>query len=52
MWAIFVYPSNNDRVRSEQWQELLTKKDSLGHNWVLGVDFNDIRHPKEKKAAE
>lgn len=48
MWAIFVYASNKDSIRLEQWQELTDRKRDWGNNWVLGGDFNDIRYPTEK----
>lgn len=47
-WAIFVYASNKEKTRMEQWQELLDRKGDWGNKWILGEDFNDIRHPSEK----
>lgn len=51
MCAIFIYAINNERVRSEQWQESLARKDNQGNKWILGGDFNDSRHPEEKKSG-
>lgn len=51
MWAIFVYASNKDRIRAEQRQDLIDKKDHQGDKWILGGDFNDIRKPDEKKSG-
>lgn len=51
MCAIFIYAINNERVRSKQWQESLAKKDNQGNKWILGGDFNDNRHPEEKKSG-
>lgn len=48
MWAIFVYASHIERVRKEQWEELLIRKGSWGSRWVLGGDLNDIRTAREK----
>lgn len=47
-WAVFIYASNKEPIRVEQWQELIVRKQDWGTNWVLGGDFNDIRHPSEK----
>lgn len=44
MLAIFVYGSNNDRIR----QELMTKRGRWGGKWILREDFNDIRCPEKK----
>lgn len=52
MWAVFVYASNKEAVRLEQWQELINKKRDWGNNWVLGGDFNDIRYPSAKGRRE
>lgn len=49
MWAIFVYASNRDRIRTEQRQELLVRKEQWGNSWILGGDLNDIRSSEEKK---
>lgn len=48
MWAIFVYACNKEKTRMDQWQELLDRKRDWGYNWILGGDFNDIRHPSDK----
>lgn len=53
MWAIFVYASIRDRIRKDQWDELLSKSRQWGDRWILGKggrwgDFNEIREPGEK----
>lgn len=48
MWAIFVYASNKEKVRAEQWEELWAKKGQWGKKWILEGNFNDIRRPKKK----
>lgn len=48
IWAIFLYGSIKERTRTEQWQELWTRKRKWIDKWILGGDFNDIRNPKEK----
>lgn len=47
--AVFVYASNKDKVRAEQWKELLARKTSWGNNWILEGDLNDIRNKEEKR---
>lgn len=36
MWAIFVYASVKDKVRTEQWHELYIKSRPWGYRWILG----------------
>lgn len=48
IWAAFVYASNCERVRKDQWQELKDRMNCWGDRWVLGGDFNEIRKPHEK----
>ena len=50
-WAVFVYASNKEGVRKEQWKELLSRKGSWGSNWCLGGDLNDIREQDEKRGG-
>lgn len=35
MWAVFVYASNKENVRIEQWEELWTKRGKWGTKWIL-----------------
>lgn len=49
MWAVFLYASIRDKIRCEQWQELIRRSRSLGDRWILGSDFNDIRDPDDKE---
>lgn len=51
MWAVFVYASNKSKERAEQWEGLSKKKSQWGENWILGGDFNEIRHPLEKQGG-
>lgn len=46
-----MYASVNERVRTNQWQELYIKSRKLGDRWMLGRDFNDIRYPQEKRGG-
>lgn len=51
LWVIFVYASNKERERIDQWNELWLKKNTWGTRWLLGGDFNAIRTPQEKKGG-
>lgn len=35
IWAVFVYASNNEKVRTEQWEELWTTRGKWGTKWIL-----------------
>lgn len=35
MWAVFVYASNKEKFRTEQWEELWTKRGQWGTKWIL-----------------
>lgn len=35
MWAVFVYASNKEKVRTEQWEELWTKRGKWGTKCIL-----------------
>lgn len=52
MWAIFVYASMDERIRREQWEDLIQKREQWGRklgDQRGGGDFNDIRTSDEKK---
>lgn len=52
IWAVFVYASVKEKVRQEQWRDLLMRSRNWGDRWVLGGDFNDIKSPVEKKRGK
>lgn len=51
IWAVFIYASNKEKVKSEQWQYLISRKGNWGHRWFIGGDFNDIRSPEDKRGG-
>lgn len=36
LWGVFVYASNKDGIRKDQWMELLQRNAQWGSRWVLG----------------
>lgn len=42
MWAIFIYASNKEKERVDQWNELWSRKGLWGDNLILGGDLNWI----------
>lgn len=48
IWAIFIYASIKEKLRSEQWRELLQKKKKWGENWIMGGGISMILETQKR----
>ncbi|XP_022014172.1 uncharacterized protein LOC110913658 [Helianthus annuus] len=50
--VVNVYAPNDANARRGLWSDLIQLRNSRQGQWVFAGDFNDVRHPEERKNSE